>query len=67
MNVPATERHALGQVMRQAESDMTTAHAEICKLQGLDPTTHSWPDWSPQANTLRWFEAIRERFGLASQ
>lgn len=64
MNVPATERHALEQVMQQAERDLASAHAEICKLQGLDPAAHSWPEWTPQANTLRWFEAIRERFGL---
>jgi hypothetical protein len=62
--VPDTERHALEAVMRQTESDLASAHAEICKLQGLDPATHSWPEWTPQANTLRWFEAIRERFGL---
>lgn len=38
----------------QVRSDLSTAHAEICKLQGLDPSTYSWPDWTPQANTLRW-------------
>jgi hypothetical protein len=38
----------------QVRNDLASAHAEICRLQGLDPATHSWPDWSPQANTLRW-------------
>ena len=38
----------------QVRNDLASAHAEICKLQGIDPARHSWPDWSPQANTLRW-------------
>lgn len=64
MHVPPTEREALSLVMAQAESDLASAHAEICKLQGLDPAKHRWPDWTPQANSLRWFKAIREKFGL---
>lgn len=51
-------------IMAQAERDLKSAHAEICKLQGLDPATHNWPDWTPQANTLRWFGEIRKRFGI---
>jgi hypothetical protein len=65
MNVPATERETLEEVMRQAEIDLAGAHKEICKLQGLDPATHSWPAWTPQANSLRWFEAIRTKFNLS--
>lgn len=42
----------------QFRSDLSTAHAEICKLQGLDQNSHTWPEWSPQANTLRWIENI---------
>jgi hypothetical protein len=42
----------------QFRSDLASAHAEICKLQGLDPEAHSWPEWSPQANTLRWLDAL---------
>lgn len=64
MNVPDTEREALDQVMRQAESDLASAHAEICRLAGLDPATTTWPEWSPQANSLRWFKEIRKKFGL---
>lgn len=40
----------------QVKIDLSTAHAEICKLQNLDAGAHSWPDWSPQANTLRWLD-----------
>lgn len=66
MHIPATERDTLEAVMRQAESDLADAHAEICNLQGLDPKAHSWPEWSSPANTLRWFTGIRERFGIDS-
>lgn len=65
MNVPDTEREALESVMRQTEADLKSAHAEICKLQNLDPDKHDWPDWTPQANTLRWFEAIRSKFNIS--
>lgn len=60
--IPDNERLVLHAVMRQAESDLKSAHAEICKLQNLDPAKHTWPAWTPQANSLRWFDAIREKF-----
>jgi hypothetical protein len=40
----------------QVKSDLSSAHDEICKLQGVDPTAHSWPAWTAQANTLRWID-----------
>jgi hypothetical protein len=49
----------------QVESDLKSAHEQICKLQNLDPATNSWPDWSPQANTLRWLPAVREKLTRA--
>ena len=64
MTTPTTERDTLTEVMRQVEIDLKTAHAEICKYMGVDPKTYSWPEWSPQANTLRWFGEIRARFNL---
>lgn len=54
----------LSEVMRQADTDLKAAHAEICKLQKLDPATHDWPEWTPQANSIRWHEAIRAKFGI---
>lgn len=42
----------------QVRSDLASAHAEICRLQWLDPTAYNWPEWSPQANTLRWLDKI---------
>ena len=65
MQIPDTEREALASLMHQVESDLAGAHAEICKLQDLDPATHSWPDWTPQANTLRWIDAMRSKFDIA--
>lgn len=64
MAIPTTERETLMVVMSQTESDLKSAHAEICKLQNLDPEKHTWPEWSPQANTLRWFVKIRGKFEL---
>lgn len=60
-------RNTLTSVMKQSETDLASAHAEICKLKGLDPAAHSWPEWSPQANSLRWFSEIRARFNLPRQ
>lgn len=60
--VSDNERTVLHEVMRQAEHDLKSAHAEICKLQNLDLAKHEWPEWSSQANSLRWFDAIREKF-----
>lgn len=51
-------------VMDQCEKDLASAHAEICKLQGLDPAANSWPEWSPQANTLRWIADLRRQYGF---
>ena len=64
MIIPGTERDTLREVMRQAENDLAEAHKVICELQGADPKTTNWPEWSSPANTLRWFEAIRDKFGL---
>jgi len=60
-------RSALASAMRQAERDLTSAHAEICKLQGLDPDKHDWPAWSAPANTFRWFRSLREKFGIEDE
>lgn len=64
MNIHEDPRVVLSEVMAQAETDMKSAHEAICKLQGLDPATQDWPDWSPQANSRRWHQAIRAKFGI---
>jgi hypothetical protein len=55
----APAREALREARRlcdQVPIDLSSAHAEICKLQKIDPAKHTWPDWTSQANTLRWIE-----------
>lgn len=63
-DIPMTEREMLNLVIAQTESDLAGAHEQICKLQSVDPANHRWPEWSPQANSLRWFADIRKRFSL---
>ena len=64
MQTPDNEREALYQVLNQAETDLAEAHKMICKLQGLDPATQTWPEWSSPAHSLPWFAAIRAKFDL---
>lgn len=64
MVIPTTERDALRLLMEQTEADLKSAHAEICKAQGIDPADHDWPAWTTQANTLRWIASMREKFGI---
>lgn len=45
-------------LLDQFKNDLASAHAEIMKLQGADPANFTWPEWSPQANTLRWIDQI---------
>lgn len=46
------------ELARQTKTDLASAHVEICKLQGLDPATHSWPTWSSPAHTIAWCDRI---------
>jgi len=50
---------------RQVQTDLASAHEEICRLQGIDPATHSWPAWSPQRHTLDWCAKIIAEAALA--
>ncbi len=42
----------------QLVHDLNQAHDEICKLQGLTEELNDWPEWTPQANTIRWCEEL---------
>lgn len=47
------------QMIEQLVRDLYTAHNEILSLQGiqaLDVARYDWPEWSPQANSIRWAE-----------
>jgi hypothetical protein len=46
-------------VLLQYGLDLIGAHAEICRLQNLDPETHEWPEWTPQANSLRMLPNVK--------
>lgn len=50
-------------IIKQARQDLLQAHEEICKLQELDPTKHTWPEWTSQANTIRWIETYLKDHG----
>ena len=57
-------KEALNALITQAENDLKSAHEAICRLQGIDPAKYAWPEWSPQANSLRWYERFRREYGL---
>ena len=40
-------------LIEQLVNDLNQAHDEICKLQGTTPELQDWPEWSPQANSIR--------------
>lgn len=42
----------------QLVRDLNSAHDEIMTLQGLDPKTHDWPEWTTQANSIRAAERM---------
>lgn len=45
------------ELIEQLVKDLNSAHDEICKLQGInDPSIQDWPEWSPQANSIRLAE-----------
>ena len=55
-------------MLEQLCKDLNGAHDEICKLQGIDPLTHDWPEWTPQANSIRWVEKrLGKRLAKTSQ
>jgi hypothetical protein len=48
-------------LIRQLCKDLNQAHDEILKLQNCVPENfllHDWPEWTPQANSIRWAERI---------
>lgn len=52
----------LSDALEQACKDLNQAHDEIMKLQDVErPQNHDWPEWTPQANTIRWAERMLEK------
>ena len=56
-NLPkANEFQAL---VEQLTKDLNQAHDELLRAQGVtDPSKYEWPEWSPQANSIRWAERL---------
>lgn len=47
-------------MIEQLCRDLNEAHNEILRLQGVaesDFSKYDWPEWSPQANSVRWAES----------
>jgi len=51
----------LKSALEQACNDLNQAHDEICNLQDIDPDKFDWPEWTPQANTIRWAEKLLDK------
>lgn len=45
-------------LVRQLCHDLNRAHDELTKAHNSDPLTCDWPEWSSQANSIRWAEGI---------
>lgn len=46
-------------IIEQLCRDLNEAHNEILRQQGVaeaDFNKYDWPEWSPQANSIRWAE-----------
>jgi len=58
----ASEREReLERALEQACRDLQQAHNEIVVLNGIPrdyADRHDWPQWTPQANTIRWAERL---------
>ena len=55
----------LERLIEQLCTDLNEAHDEIMELQGCnEPKAYDWPEWSSQANSIRWAERLLGK-GLA--
>jgi hypothetical protein len=51
----------LERALEQACHDLQQAHNEILRgyeIREVEWKNRSWPQWSPQANTIRWAEEL---------
>lgn len=51
----------LESAVEQMCADLNQAHDEILRAQGCEPEDfdkHDWPEWTPQANSIRWAERM---------
>jgi hypothetical protein len=46
-------------MIEQFCTDLNQAHDEVMRRQGCeDPHNYDWPEWTPQANSIRWAERV---------
>jgi hypothetical protein len=48
-------------LIEQLCRDLNSAHNEILRVQGCDEADflkYDWPEWTPQANSIRWAEEL---------
>ncbi len=55
------ENAELLSLIEQLCKDLNGAQSEIVELQGGDPLKFDWPEWTPQANSIRQAEKILKR------
>src|SRR6266404_5388634 len=55
------ENAELLSLIEQLCKDLNGAQSEIVELQGGDPLKFDWPEWTPQANSIRPAEKILQR------
>lgn len=51
-------------VIEQLCRDLNEAHNEILRQQGVAESDYGkfdWPEWTPQANSIRWAEKILKK------
>lgn len=54
-----TDDDVVNGMIEQLCRDLNGAHDEILRLQGCKPedlSRYDWPEWTPQANSIRWAE-----------
>lgn len=60
----ATEVDSYEPMIEQFCRDLNSAHNEILRAQGVDEKDfdkYDWPNWSPQANSIRWAERLLKK------
>lgn len=51
-------------IIEQLCRDLNEAHNEILRQQGVPESDYGkfdWPEWSPQANSIRWAERVLQK------
>lgn len=56
------ESNEMVRLVEQLCRDLNGAHDEIMQMQNCtDPQKYDWPEWTPQANSIRWAEKMLQK------